>query len=183
MDQIGLVDSIVKAAIYIDAGRKGFAIRGKEQEGRISFKEGIASASSTFQKANASTDPQILILVEYTFIFQELQLCDGSDKDAIGSLTQAKQNFDDAFLAIEVVENSVVYKEADKLFPHHKNYRVSGFPKDAFHVACISHKTRLQNILRSPVDPIEKALLKQRIVNLAAAQGAYINKQKRAMAV
>jgi hypothetical protein len=39
-----LVDSVNKAAISIDLGRKGFAIRGKEQEGRISYEDGIAEA-------------------------------------------------------------------------------------------------------------------------------------------
>jgi len=51
------------------------------------------------------------------------------------------------------------------------------------HIACISHKTRLQNILRAPgIDPIEKALLKQRFVNLPAAQNGYIEKQKKVLA-
>ena len=45
----------------------------------------------------------------------------------------------------------------------------------------ISHRTRLQNILRSPgIDPIEKSLLKQRFANLATAQSGYIEKQKQA---
>ena len=62
-----------------------------------------------------------------------------------------------------------------------KEFRESGFPKDAYHIACKSHKTRLENILRSPVDPIEKSLLKQRISNLATARNTYIDKQKIAM--
>jgi hypothetical protein len=54
--------------------------------------------------------------------------------------------------------------------------------KTAFHIACISHKTRLQNILRSPgIDPIEKSLLTQRFENLSTAQGGYIEKQKKAL--
>jgi len=49
-------------------------------------------------------------------------------------------------------------------------------------IACIGHRTRLKNVLRSPgIDPIEKALLKQRFINLSAAQGGYIEKQKRAL--
>ena len=60
--------------------------------------------------------------------------------------------------------------------------RVQGFPKDAFHIACISHKTRIQNILRTPgVDSIEKSLLKQRFANLPMAQISYIKKQKKAL--
>jgi hypothetical protein len=80
------------------------------------------------------------------------------------------------------VEDVILYKGAEQSHPHSRKYRVSGFPKDSFHIACIAHKTRLQNILRSPgIDPIEKALLKQRFANLSAAQHGYIEKQKTAM--
>ena len=44
MDKRGLVSNIYKAVVAIDFGRKGFATRGKEQEGRISFETGIAEA-------------------------------------------------------------------------------------------------------------------------------------------
>jgi len=61
--------------------------------------------------------------------------------------------------------------------------RVEGFPKDAYHIACRSHKTRLKNTISSiGIDPIEKMLLKQRRLNLTAAQNSYINKQKNALA-
>ena len=182
MDKIGLVDKIYNAVVAIDFGRKGFATRGKEQEGRISFETGIAEALAAFQEAQVSVDPETIILAEYTFLSQELQICSDTDNDTISSLTQAIQSFDDAFLALQVVENSVSYRDADKTHPHSKKYRVSGFPKDSFHIACISHKTRLQNSLRYPgIDPIEKALLKQRLTNLSTAQNGYIDKQKKAM--
>jgi hypothetical protein len=100
LDLIGLANSVYEAASHIDTGRKGFAIRGKEQEGRISYEYGI-----------------------------------------------------------------------DK-------YRVNGFPKDSFHIACIAHKTRIQNILRAPgLDLLEKELLKQRYANLFAAQNGYVERQ------
>jgi len=106
-----LVNSITTATTSIDHGRKGFAIRGKEQEGRISYETGI-----------------------------------------------------------------------EKTYPHNGIYRVNGFPKNAFHIAFISHKTRLQNILRaSGIDPIEKALLKQRFANLSATQAAYNELQKKVL--
>lgn len=182
MDQAGLVNSIVDAVIHIDIGRKGFATWGREQEGRISYERGISKAFSTFEKAQSSADPQTIIIAEYTFISQELQLCSEADKDTLSSLTQAIQSFDDAFLALQVVEDSAIYQGIDKAFPHRTIYRISGFPKDAFHIACIAHKTRIQNILRSPgIDPIEKALLKQRFANLSAAQNGYIAKQKKAL--
>ena len=182
LDKIGLVDSIYKASISIDVGRKGFATRGKAEEGRISYEDGISVASSAFIQAQVSADPEIIILAEYTFLSQELEFCDPTDKHTLSSLTKAVQSFDDAFLAIKSVEKSE-YKIADNIFPHNGKYRINGFPKDALHIACIAHRTRLQNILRSPgIDPIEKALLMQRFDNLSTAQTAYIEKQKKAFA-
>jgi hypothetical protein len=168
--------------MLIDAGRKGFATRGKEQEGRISYEDGIAETMSAFQQAQTSADPQALILAEYTFITQEFQLCDKADKDTHDSLTKAIGSFDDAFLALKAVEG-LHYEAVEQATPHNGKYRVSGFPKDSFHIACSSHKTRLQNVLRSPgIDPIEKSLLKQRLDNLSTAQNEYVEKQRKALA-
>jgi len=181
LDKIGFLSSIAEAALRIDSGRKGFATRGKAEEGRISYETGISDAMSAFKEAQTTADPQIMILAEYTFLSQEIQFCEKSDKDSLNSLTKAIQSFDDAFLALRSVENPN-YKIVDETTPHHKEYRVNGFPKDSFHVACGSHKTRLQNILRSPgIDPIEKALLKQRLTNLPVAQNGYMEKQKKAL--
>ena len=181
MVKTGLLSSIVNAALNIDLGRKGFANIGKEREGRISYENGIDRAMSAFQEVQASADPQVFILAEYDFITQEFQLCEKTDTDTLSSLKKAIESFDDAFLALQAVEEPG-YRTADKTYPHNGKYRVNGFPKDAFHIATISHKTRLQNILRSPgIDPIEKALLKQRFANLSTAQKAYIEKQKKAL--
>ena len=178
----GLLNSIYEAAAAIDFGRKGFATRGKEQEGRINYEDGIAKALSSFKEAQTTADPQTIILAEYTFITQELQFCEKTDTDSLSSLTKAIQDFDDAFLALEVVERAG-YKEAEKTYPHSGKYRVSGFPMDAFHTASISHKTRLKNILKTPgLDPIEKALLRQRFANISAGQGGYVEKQKKILA-
>ena len=179
MDKTGLIASIIYAVLNIDSGRRGFATRGKEQEGRISYEYGISEAMTTFQKAQNAADPQALIQAEYTFITQELELCDKTDYDTLSSLTKAVQSFDDAFLAIKALDESDC-KSVDSFFPNNGKYRVHGFPKDSFHIASIAHKTRIQNILRSPgIDPIEKALLKQRFANLTTAQNSYIEKQKK----
>ena len=182
MDLIGLVNNITIAGTNIDSGRRGFAIKGKEQEGRISYETGISQALSAFQEAQISANSQAIILAEYTFLSQELEFCEETDKDSLSSLTQAIQSFDDAFLVLKVLEKKPLYLGAENSHPHNKKYRVSGFPKDSFHIACISHKTRLQNILRAPgIDPIEKALLKQRFANLQIAQSIYIELQKKAL--
>jgi len=182
LDLITLASNIADAATQIDAGRKGFATRGKEQEGRINYEEGIALALSSFQEAQATADPQTIILAEYTFLTQELEFCEKTDKDSLSSLTKAIRFFDDAFLALETVEG-LHYEIVDKAIPHDTKYRIKGFPMDAYHIACHSHKTRLKNVLRSPgIDTIEKALLKQRLVNLSAGQDGYVEKQRKALA-
>ena len=188
MDLTGLLSNIYQATFAIDFGRKGFATRGKEQEGRISYELGVAKALSAFRDASnlrfASTvDPQAIILTEYTFLAQELQFCEKTDTDSLSSLTQAIQRFDEAFLTLTIVEDSTLYKAAEKIFSHKKGFRVKSYPNDSFHVATAGHRTRIKNILRAPgIDPIEKALLKQRFANLATAQKGYMEKQKKALA-
>ena len=183
MDLTGLLDKIHDAATAIDYGRKGFATKGKAEEGRASYEIGISVALTAFRDAQSSVDPQTIILAEYTFLSEELQFCEETDTDSRTSLTQAIQSFDDALLALETVEDSALYQGAEKTHPHSQKFRVNGFPKDSFHIACIAHRTRLQNMLRTPgVDPIEKALLKQRFANLATGQKGYVEKQGEAMA-
>jgi hypothetical protein len=176
---VGLINSIYDAAASIDSGRKGFATRGKAEEGRISYETGIAVALSAFQEAQITADLETIILAEYTFLSQELQFCEKTDKDSLSSLTLAIQSFDDAFFALEVVKDKTLYQGVDKAIPHSGKHRVKGFPMDAYHIACHSHKTRLRNILKTPgLDPIEKALLKQRLVNMSAGQGGYVELQR-----
>jgi len=176
--RIGLVNSIYKAASAIDLGRKGFAIIGKEREGRILYENGIKRAMAAFLEAQAIADPLILILAEWTFLSQEFEFCQKDDAYTINSLKRAIKFFDDAFLALQAVEEAG-YKTAEKTYPHDKDYRFKGYPLDAYHIACHNHKTRLQNILKSPgIDPIEKDLLKQRLANMSTAQEAYAERQK-----
>jgi len=180
LDPAGLLDKIIEAATNIDYGRKGFATRGKAEEGRLSYERGIFAALSAFKDAQSTIDPHIIILVEYTFLAQELQFCDKTDTDSLRSLTQAIQSFDDTFLVLKIVEDSTLYKAVDQSFPHNEKYREKGFPKDSYHIACKAHRTRLKNILRSPgIDPIEKTLLKQRFTNMATGQKGYLEKQKK----
>ena len=187
MDPTGLLSSIYDAAINIDFGRKGLATRGKAEEGLVSYEDGVNRALSAFRDASdqnfgSAIDPKIIILAEYTFLTQELQLCEKTDNDTLNSLTAAVQSFDDAFLALKVVEDSTLYKAVDNCIPHNDKHRVKSFPKDAFHFACISHKTRLKNIIRSPgINPIEKDLLKQRLANLSTAQNGYTDMQRKVL--
>jgi len=195
LDPTGLLRNIYEAALRIDSGRKGFAIIGKEREGRINYESGIALAMETFKEAQAAADPETILLAEYTFITQELQFCEKTDKESLSSLTQALQFFDEAFPVLKIVKDKTLYQEGnlrptgsveeqavDKSLSHKREFRFKGFPKDAFHVAFGSHKARLQNILKTPgLDPIEKTLLKQRLANISAGQKKYVEMQGKAL--
>ena len=182
MEQIGLISKIYEAASNIDSGRKGFALIGKERKGRIAYEKGVAQALDAFKEAQISADPHTIILAEYTFLTQELNLCDARDKNSLVSLKSAIESFDDAFRVLVVVEDHTIYKGVEESYPRRSKYRVKGFPRDAFHIACASHRTRLQNTLfATGVDLIEKSLLEQRRLNLTTAQSSYVTKQKIAM--
>jgi hypothetical protein len=56
-------------------------------------------------------------------------------------------------------------------------------PKDAFHIACMSHRTRINNTLRTPgINMTERKLYELRAACMTAAQNAYLEKQKNALA-
>jgi hypothetical protein len=170
------------SAESIDLGRKSLVTDGREHEGRLFYEEGISIALNTFQKAQTSAEPQTIIVTESTFLEQELQYCNDADTYAKGSLTQAIQSFEDAIRCFETVHNADGYKYVEKSYPTASKYRVQGYPKDAVHLACIAHQTRLRNVLRSPgINMIEKAVLQQRAANMTVAQGSYLAKQKAAL--
>jgi hypothetical protein len=133
-------------------------------------------------RTHASDDLRLVILAEYTFLAQELMHCDPSDAYAAASLKQAIQSFDDALAALQVVENGEVYRMVDMTYPRHPKYRHKDMPKDAFHIACLAHKTRLDNSLRSTgVNLVEKELIIIRKANLIAAQEGYLERQRAAV--
>ncbi|MDR2490169.1 MAG: hypothetical protein LBD20_02065 [Spirochaetaceae bacterium] len=157
---------------------------GGEQEGRINYQAGLKLAIETFQKiqAEASLDLELLILAEYTFLIQEFELCAVQDTRARASLTNAIQDFDGAFLALEVLQNIDVYKFVDKAISHRPVFRYKNMPKDAFHVACAGHGARIDNILKAPgINLLEKDMLKQRHSNMLTAQSVYLGKQKQVL--
>ena len=106
----GLILNISVATTNIEYGRKGFATRGKAEDGRLSYERGITEALSVFRDAQSTADPKSIFLIEYTFINQDFQFCDKTDTDTIGSLTQAIESFDDAFLVLNLIEDSTSYK-------------------------------------------------------------------------
>ena len=153
MDLTGLLNSITLAVDNIDKGRRFFVTDGLEHAGRIAYEDGISIALDTLKKASnhgfaVSADPQTMILVEMTYLQQELHFCN----------------------------------EAEATYPTSPKYRYHGFPRDAVHLACDAHRTRLKNTLRSPgINMIEKAVLAQRISNMTTIKAAYSEKQRTAL--
>jgi hypothetical protein len=157
-------------------------IDGREREGRISYQRGLSLAMAVFTEARDSGDAETLVLVEHAFLTRELEFCDKADKESRDSLTKAIASFDDALRAIKAVENHDGYKIAEQTYPLDKAYRVQGFPKDAFHLACIAHRARLKNYLTLPgTNMTEKSIYKQRRENLTAMQSVYQHQQHHAL--
>jgi hypothetical protein len=181
MDLNSLVNRLVAHANDIDIGRRGFTIDGKEREGRIHYQDGIAGSMACFREAGVSADCRTIVLAEIAFLAQELQFCAEADSVTRSSLTQAVQSFEDALLSLEAVEDPG-YVVAEKTYPHRRENRVKGFPKDAFHYACTAHRTRIGNTLRSPgINMTEKAVMEQRALNMRAAQETYLAKQEKVL--
>jgi hypothetical protein len=182
MGLISFLDNLTSYANDIDMGRQGLATDGKEHEGRIAYETGITGVLKAFEEAQTTADPQTLILAELTFLQQELQFCHETDTDTRNSLIQAIQSFEDALRCLKIVEDAGAYRSAEATHPSSPKYRIQSFPKDAFHLACIAHRTRLRNVLRAPgINMIEKAVLGQRTTNMTASQNGYIEKQKKAL--
>jgi len=166
-------------------GRKGLSTNGREHYGRMYYEKGMDLAMSAFRDAHVSADPKTLMLAEEAFLQQEQQFCAEGDPKTLGSLTQALRSFDDAFRCAEIAEDAAAYRSAEATYPTAiAKCRHQGFPKDAFHQTCMSHYTRLQNVVRSPgINLKEKTVLEQRAANMKAAQRSYTEKQRKALGV
>jgi hypothetical protein len=181
LDQNGLLNKLAVSATQIDTGRKSLATQGKEPAGRIFYEDGISEALSVFQEVKNIADPKTIVLAEIVFLQQELQFCNKTDTGTQSSLTQAIQSFNDALRSLKAVQGAH-YKTAEETYPINQKYRYHGMPKDSFHIACIAHRTRIQNILRVPgMNMTEKAVYQQRFANMRTAQESYGKLQKVAL--
>jgi hypothetical protein len=170
------------AASLIINSRIARRTSGQTEQGLRDFEKGIALAMTAFTQADASSDPFLMLLAEYTFIVQEMESAYPEEKEALASYRAAKSAFDDAFRALEVVKDETLYKGVEKAFPRKGNYRHNGYPKDAFHIAYIGHKTRLQNTLKQiGIDPLERSFREKRIQTSPLAQSAYTVLQIKAL--
>jgi hypothetical protein len=182
MDRIGLESRIFIYSQNIDIGRKGTRTSGQEAAGRINFEEGINGSIDTFAETRNSGDIELMILAELYFLKQELSFCEASDTPTVSSLTQAIQSFEDALFAFEASRDKTMYKGADLTHSHHQKYRIGGMPKDALHIACIAHRTRLGNMDRVPgINPLEKTFFQVRRSNMTVVQNLYLEIQRRVL--
>ena len=183
MDKIGLIDNIAYSATRIDLGRKGLITDGHEKNGRILLENGIHIAMNAFKEAQLSKNPLLVIQAEQVFLKQEFKFCDKSNITTINSLNAAIVLFDDVMRCFKIVESPILYQAVEATHPTAKKYRAKGFVLiDAFHIACNSHRTRIQNTLRTPgMNMDEKALYSQRKVNLSTAKELYMEKQRIAL--
>ncbi|MDR0454916.1 MAG: hypothetical protein LBH05_08910 [Deferribacteraceae bacterium] len=182
MEKTGLNKRITDSALFIYTGRIGLYTQGSESKGRLSFLKGVDLALKTFRDATSYKDPIILIQAELLFLTQEIHFCDKSDKTTLRSIDTAITGFNDALKAISVVKSAKLYKAAEMTYPTADKYRLNGVPKDALHIACNSHRTRLQNTLRTPgMNMNEKALYRQRVDNIMLARALYVEMQRLAL--
>jgi hypothetical protein len=186
LDQAGLLLNIYTGVTDIYQGREWLDTAGREGIGREIYHRGLSLAFAAFQEAEkcAAEDLAALILVEQTYLAQELAYCVQTDRKAANSLKNALDAFDEGLLALKVAESGLPYCSAEQTYSHRKNCRSAGMPKDAFHYACAGHIKRLDGILHTPgINFTEKNLLKQRLSNVATAQSVYVEKQKKALEV
>jgi hypothetical protein len=60
-----------------------------------------------------------------------------------------------------------------------QNTAITICPKDAFHIACIANRIRINNTLRTPgINNVEREEYQQQAKNMTAAQVAYLKKQQ-----
>jgi hypothetical protein len=186
LDPAGLLLNIYTGVTDIYQGRKWLDTAGRESGGREIYHNGLSRAFEAFQevKKYAVEDLSTLIIVEQTYLAQELACCVHTDRKAANSLKNAISAFDEGLLALKVVESGLPYRNAEQTYSHRKNCRYAGMPKDAFHYACTGHIKRLDGILRAPgINLTEKNLLEQRLSNVATAQSIYVEKQKKALGI
>ena len=112
LDLTGLPNNILLAAQQRNLSTDGF-----EHAGRILYENGISIALETFQNAQSTADPQTLILVELTYLQQDLKFCDEADASTRSNLTQAIQSFEDALRCLKIVEGSPLYRAVDASYP------------------------------------------------------------------
>jgi len=97
LEKTGLIADMVAAVASIAAGRSTFEIDGREHEGMVNFKEGMAAAYTLYEDGIQSGDCELMLLAEYTYLSEEAEYSEPDQKGADASAAAALQSFDDVF--------------------------------------------------------------------------------------
>jgi hypothetical protein len=182
MEKTGLTIGILYAVSQIETGRIGLRTKGKTEEGRENFAEGLELGKQIFSEVKNCGDPELMLLAEYAFVNQELEGARAEEKIGRASYESAVHDFDDAFLSLKAVKDAAMYQGAENTHPHRSPFRYKGMPNDSFHVAYTGHYTRLQNKLKPiGIDPDEQVLTELRMAVCKSAQAVYLEMQQSAL--
>jgi hypothetical protein len=108
---------------------------------------------------------------------------DANSPEEVKSLKNAAMQIDECKRAFDVLKNDPeAYKKAEPTYSS-KRKDYSGLPLDAAREFFKSHKTRLDNNLRSAGHHTDKLLLRQRKDNLEILERHYIEMQKQALGI
>jgi hypothetical protein len=184
MEKNSLLIDISYAVRLIEQGRRKHFVTGQAEEGLSDFKDGSAALHQTFTSALATKDLELILSAEYYFLEAGIEEGAPDEVFAKGSAEAGLEVIEDALLALKAVADSTMYKGVDLAYPHHdkKKWRYKDMPKDAFHVFCASHKSRLQNgLTRFGVSQIGRELITLRFDTISAIEEIYCEMQRQAL--
>ena len=121
----------------------------------------------------------MILTTEKILLNQELSLYANSPEEQSSIKTTLNQ-LEDAEQALRIVHDSKIYIGATCTYPAKR--KENGLPLDSFREFIKSHGTRLTNRLASRIANLEKEILRQRKLNLAAARATYITLQQKSLA-
>jgi hypothetical protein len=175
---------IFDAVVLIEEGRRLHFVEDTALQGLKRFKEGSALLTKAFLDAKATNDLETILKAEYDFLAAGIASGSPDETLAKGSAEAGLDVIDDALRAIKAVQSDDGYKWVDLAYPRHdkRTWRFKDMPRDAFHVFCASHTSRLQNGLkRYGVSAIDRALITLRVDTINAIEEAYCAMQRKAV--
>jgi hypothetical protein len=142
-----------------------------------------ASVMDTIQRLRkdaADRNTELLIEAESLMLAHSLAR-DANSPEETKSLENAMKQIGDCKKAFGLLKNDPeAYQKVEATYSA-KQKDNSGLPNDAAREFFKSHKTRLDNNLRSAVSHADKLLIRQRKDNLAVLQQCYVEMQKQAL--
>ncbi len=147
----------------------------------ISFQDGLKKTLEFLNEVGKSGSPKIILGVEKILLLQERETYANSP-EMMNSVKPALADLEDANKAFALVTNDHAgYAKATEAFS--SKDKKKGLPLDACRKFISSHTTRLTNRLRGVSSVPEKNILRQRKINLAAANKQYKDLQREALGI